>query len=428
MRKYGKMILSGMLLICLCTGCKGPEQEITADRETEETVLEVYAGQSEKESLGLLAEAFEEENPEISVNLHFIPDSEYTQQMMKIKNQEAEADCIFFPDTGDAVLWREKGILKDLTEWSEDSPVLSYYQNWYANMEEDEKYSMVPYRIGRICVYYNKTLFDAQEISYPQEGWTWEALKETAVQLTGWSGNEKVYGAPGFEASGYWWTLPARTRGAVDPFREEDLAVFQETAQWCHEFTSDFSGPFSYAEWGDDVENNYYTLFLEGRLGMFFGDDTEVKILNQDIQERGLSLEYDIVSLPAWNGGEYTDVFNTAVASVAEMSAHPDEAFRFIEFCTGEKGAGILAENNTAPAWQTDEICEIYLSSAENPAGREYFLMREVPAETAVGTLYQGGMEIMRQQVSLYLMDQQELEYTFRNIRRELDELSELNW
>ena len=54
--------------------------------------------------------------------------------------------------------------------------------------------------------------------------------------------------------------------------------------------------------------------------------------------------------------------------------------------------------------------------------------MREVPAETAVGTLYQGGMEIMRQQVSLYLMDQQELEYTFRNIRRELDELSELNW
>ena len=422
------MLLSVLILASLCTGCKETVQDMPDEKEVEETVLEVYAGQSERESLGLLAEAFEGENPEISVNLHFIPDSEYTQQMMKIKNHEAEADSIFFPDTGEAVLWREKGILKDLAGWSEDSLVLSYYQNWYANMEEEEKYSMIPYRIGRICVYYNKTLFDAQEIAYPEDGWTWEELKETAAQLTGWSGNEKVYGAPGFEASGYWWTLPARTRGAADPFREEDLAVFQETAQWCHEFTSDLSGPFSYAEWGDDVENNYYTLFLEGRLGMFFGDDTEVKTLNQDIEEQGLSLEYGVASLPAWNGGDYTEVFNTATASVAEASAHPDEAFHFIEFCTGQQGAEILAENNTVPAWQTDEICEIYLGASESPAGRECFLMGEVPAETAVGNLYQGGMEIMRQQVSLYLMDQQELEYTFRNIRRELDELSELNW
>ena len=422
------MLLSVLILASLCTGCKETVQDMPDEKEVEETVLEVYAGQSERESLGLLAEAFEGENPEISVNLHFIPDSEYTQQMMKIKNHEAEADCIFFPDTGEAVLWREKGILKDLTEWSEDSQVLSYYQNWYANMAEDEKYSMIPYRIGRICVYYNKTLFDARGIASPEDGWTWEELKETAAQLTGWSGNEKVYGAPGFEASGYWWTLPARTRGAADPFREEDLAVFQETAQWCHEFTSDLSGPFSYAEWGDDVENNYYTLFLEGRLGMFFGDDTEVKTLNQDIEEQGLSLEYGVAPLPAWNGGDYTEVFNTATASVAEASAHPDEAFHFIEFCTGQQGAEILAENNTVPAWQTDEICEIYLGASESPAGRECFLMGEVPAETAVGNLYQGGMEIMRQQVSLYLMDQQELEYTFRNIRRELDELSELNW
>ena len=122
MRKYRKMILSGIILTCLCTGCKGPEQEITDDRETEETVLEVYAGQSEKESLGLLTEAFEEENPEISVNLHFIPDSEYTQQMMKIKNQEAEADCIFFPDTGDAVLWRKISPGGRKTAWC--SPII----------------------------------------------------------------------------------------------------------------------------------------------------------------------------------------------------------------------------------------------------------------------------------------------------------------
>ena len=63
-------------------------------------MLQVYAGQSEKENLELLVDAYQKKNKELSVEIHLIPNSEYTQQMMRIKNREVQADCIFFQSAG----------------------------------------------------------------------------------------------------------------------------------------------------------------------------------------------------------------------------------------------------------------------------------------------------------------------------------------
>ncbi|MDO4338703.1 MAG: extracellular solute-binding protein [Eubacteriales bacterium] len=410
----GAAVVSGM-------GC-GQEQKENIEKEAEnKPVLEIYAGQSEKENIGLLADAYEEQIGEAEINIHLIPDSEYTQQMMRIKNQEAPADCIFFQDAGEAAVWQHKKVFKELSPWYADSEEKKYYESWYGSME-DEAYYLIPYRIGKICVYYNKTLFDRLNVSYPGEDWTWEEYKAIAKRLTGWSDNKKVYGTLGFGGGSKWWMLPARTAGAFDPFDGEDLEMFRRSAEWCHEFTSEFAAAFPYFEWEEDDWSGYNnTLFLEGRLGMYFGEDSEVNVLNEEIRKQGIELEYDVAKLPAWEGKEPAKVCQTAVVAMAEASQHPDEAYRFMEFCAGAAGGMVLAENGTVPAWQSSEVWQSYLESTKIPVHTEYFLSDGIPTENNTpGVLYYAGLEAMKNEVSLYLMSEQELDYTFANIEEEL--------
>ena len=72
---------------------------------------------------------------------------------------------------------------------------------------------------------------------------------------------------------------------------------------------------------------------------------------------------------------------------------------------------------------QSPEVLKIYLSGTQIPEHAEYFLMDQAPRGLAVGTLHNGGIEVMRREVSMYLLGEQELEYTFKTIEEELAKL-----
>ena len=424
MKKRLLCLALALAAVVSCYGCGQEKPEVVETEAESRPVLEIYAGQSEKENLEFLAEAYEEQNGEAGINIHLIPDSEYTQQMMRIKNHEVPADCIFFRDANEAAVWRHKKVFKDVSPWYADSDEAAYYETWYGDMQEEEAYYMIPYRIGKICVYYNKTLFDRLGVDYPEEEWTWEDYKETAKQLTGWSDHKKIYGSMGFGGDGIWWMLPARTAGASDPYDRENLEIFRSSAEWCHEFNSEFAANFPYFEWADEEWNGYNMLFLEGRLGMYFGEDSEVNLLNEEIRKQGLQLEYDVAQLPVWDNRERAQVYQTAVVCMAEASQYPEEAYRFMEFCAGRQGGLILAENGTVPAWQTDEVRQTYLASTQIPAHKEYFLGDGVPeGSSAADVLYYAGLEAMKNEVSLYMLNEQELDYTFAKIEEEMKSL-----
>jgi multiple sugar transport system substrate-binding protein len=58
----------------------------------------------------------------------------------------------------------------------------------------DDKLWGVPYDEGPGNLYYNKDLFDAAGVAYPDDTWTMDTLKENAVKLTSGSGGDKIYG------------------------------------------------------------------------------------------------------------------------------------------------------------------------------------------------------------------------------------------
>lgn len=416
------------MLISACSG-KNAEDNVEIQIQTENTAeepvsLEVYAWQDEEDNLRLLADAYMEKKPEIKVHVNFVPISEYSQKMMSLRSGKKQADCILSPNTAEAVVWQNKGMLKNLDEWTDKEEMADHYDIWYQEGEERCSSYMLPYRMSRWGVYYNKKLFDEKGVAYPDEDWTWEEYARTAVLLTNQVGLHKTYGSLSFEPTSIWWRVPARTQGANNPLVKEDLEAFRKSAQWCYQLTYDLKAQLPYTEQTGNLGIKYNANFLEGNIGMYFCGDWAVADLNRTIEAEKLDFDYDIAPLPHWEGETYHVLSDAAVISMVEFTEHPEEAYDFVRFVSGPEGARVLAENNMIPAWKSEEIQKIYLSSLKYPEHAQYFFKEGEVSRVPASGAYNEAMEIVKEEVASYLLQEQSLEQCFHNIEEALKTLS----
>lgn len=411
-----------MLTATAAVGCTFIEKREVDTEKKEQATLEVYAWSDEATNVGLLADAYMEQHPEIKVHANIIPIAEFGQRMLSLKNGKGQADCIFSPNTAEASIWKNKGMLKNLDEDLKGVEMEEHFEQWYEEgMEEIASY-MIPYRKSRWAVYYNKTLFDQKGVDYPAEGWTWEDYEDIAVQLTGWNDGKRTYGSLSFEPSNAWWRVPARTAGANNPFVKSDLQAFKESAEWIYHLTYDLGAQMPYTRQNGSTYD-YDGAFLEGNIGMYFSGDWSVPVLNRAIENTGSSFEYDIAPLPIWEGKKNYILSDAAVISMLDTTEHPKEAFDFMRFAVGEEGAAVLAKHHIIPAWKGKKIRELYQESTKVPEHTEYFFVDGKMSMVPASVRYSEGMEIMKNEVALYLLQEQDIDQTFQTIEKRLDEL-----
>lgn len=423
MERKRRCLLAVLTLLgaAFVTGCSSVQRESEQGRE-EPLVLEVYAWPDEEENVQLLSDAYTKEHPEVEIHANIIPMTEFRQKMLSLKNGEQRADCVFGAQLAEAVLWKEKGLLKNLDKYLDGLEMEEHYEQWYAEGEEACASYMMPYRKSRWVVYYNKDLFDKMGVDYPREGWTWQDYEEIAQELSGSLGGERIYGSLSFEPNSIWWRVPARTRGANDPFSKADLQAFREAAQWNYNLTYNLKVQMPYYE-QEGGGFDYEGTFLEGKTGMYFCGDWSLATLNRRMKEADSPFSFDIAPLPSWEGEESYVISDAAVISMMECTEHPDEAFEFMRFVSGEDGAAVLANNNVLPAWNSDKVQNIYRKAAGTPEHVEYFFTKGKISRVPASCRYSEGIEIVRDEVAKYLLQEQDLEQTYQNIERKLNDL-----
>lgn len=411
--------------LLLLTGCDRRSKEAIPQASEEisemQTVLQIYAWPNEAGHLEPLIKAFEEENADIKIAMNYIPETEYTQQMMILRNGNKQADCVFFPNQTDAVIWQNKGVLADMGIYLAEEQTAFYRESCGL---EDEIY-MLPYRTNRWVVLYNKDLFDKRKVDYPSEDWTWDEYARIAVRLTKQYGEDKSWGSLSFEPGSLCWNFPARAAGFCNPLKKADMEAFQRAAKWCYQLTYDMKAQLPYTEQTGQTGYNHDASFLEGNIGMYFGSDVSVASLNRMIEQEGIELHYDIAPLPSWEGEESFEVSDPIFVSMLKDAESTEEAVRFIQFVTGENGAKILAEHEIIPTGMSDDIKEIYMNHSAMPEHREYFLSEDSSSLPPVDIVYAEALDIIRNEVSKYLLQEQSEEKTFSNILEELDTLEE---
>ncbi len=172
------------------TGNGAGNSAATTENNGAITVLRFAVSQMDRNRYDSLIDAFEAENPEVHISTVSIeetlgtgpgsaswPDDAYLRLA-------AAADVIAAPATRQAV---QQGALLDLTHFFESDPNLkadAFYPGVLESVQWDGKIWSLPVEVTYSLIYYDKRLFDAAGLPYPQPGWTWDDFVATARALT----------------------------------------------------------------------------------------------------------------------------------------------------------------------------------------------------------------------------------------------------
>jgi multiple sugar transport system substrate-binding protein len=196
-----------MLLIAVLLAACGPfdlqapptdpadSATVAPEQESATTILRFAVSMMDQNRYDSLIDAFEAEHPDVHISTVSIeetlgtgrggfnwPDDAYLRLA-------AAADVIAASATRQAV---QQGALLDLTNFFESDPNLkaeAFYPGVLESVQWEGGTWSLPVEVTYPLIYFDKSLFDAAGVAYPQPGWTWDDFLATAQALTVGSGD-----------------------------------------------------------------------------------------------------------------------------------------------------------------------------------------------------------------------------------------------
>ncbi|MBN1318021.1 MAG: extracellular solute-binding protein [Anaerolineales bacterium] len=200
MKTFKLLFLTLIIVLAACAPSVTPTIEgVSSKAETSAAVTPDMSGVSvllfavSQNNMGTydsLIEAFETENPNIQVKTVSIEDTLNVQGFNREWPDNAymvlasAADVIAATANPEAT---QQGALLDLDNFINSDPNLttgSFYPQLLTSYEWNGGIWSIPTEASYGFIYYNKDLFDAAGIPYPQPGWTWDEFLDIAQALT----------------------------------------------------------------------------------------------------------------------------------------------------------------------------------------------------------------------------------------------------
>jgi multiple sugar transport system substrate-binding protein len=127
----------------------------------------------------LLADGFHEKNPDVTVELKEYDPAEYNTLVTADLAAGVGPDIITQKEVKFVSTFQEGGQLLDVSDVKLPDGI-----GGAKSYEIDDTAYAVPYRQDSWVLYYNKDLFDAAGVDYPDGTWTWDDYDAAAAQLT----------------------------------------------------------------------------------------------------------------------------------------------------------------------------------------------------------------------------------------------------
>ncbi|MBC8066085.1 MAG: sugar ABC transporter substrate-binding protein [Chlorobia bacterium] len=358
-----------------------------------------------------LYEEFEKRNPDIKVVIEGIPGpGEYVPKMILAHNSGATPDIATL-DASSSALFINSGMLMDLAtliDKDQEFKLNDFYLNIVDIARRGDAIYAIPNDFTPMVMYYNKRLFDASGVSYPQNGWTFDQFRETAKKLT----KKDQYGfvfANWFPGWIMWlWNNGGdvfspdlkRASGFLDSAENVKTIEFLRTM-----INDDKSAPSlsqAAAAGVDLFANGQAAMTVSGHWGMVGysaapkGPDGKPKITLADL---------GVVMLPNNTGKPVTVMYESGYA-ITKRAKHPDAAWRFIKFMTSyesrlvlnQTGIAVDARKDVSTERGKDPLEAMFLPiipTCRPPYGTmvEGFEMVETQAQNAMDSVLKNGRD-----------------------------------
>ncbi|NMP58171.1 ABC transporter substrate-binding protein [Enterococcus mundtii] len=355
MKFWKKSLVTGLLVSGgLWLGACGNENQ--AQDQTDGTVLTVSTWNYDTTpEFDKLFRAFEKENPGVTVKPVDIASDDYDTKLTTMLASGDSTDVLTMKNLLSYSNYALRDQLVDLSSHIKDldtDPAMESYEMY----DIDGKTYAQPYRTDFWVLYYNKNLFDEAGLPYP-DNLTWEEYEELAKELS--KPEEQVYGAyqhtwrstvQAIAAAQNNKNLVEPDYGFLGEYYDRVLRMQEDQAQM------DFGTAKS-------TNVTYQSQFENSKAGMMYMGSWYMGALLTNIDAGTTDVEWGISQMPQNEKGKEIQTFGSPTAfAINKNSKEQELAQKFLDFCSGEAGAKVLAEVGVVPSYRTDAINELYFS------------------------------------------------------------------
>ena len=337
-------------------------------------IYQAWGSPREGEVWTQIARAFEATHPDIKITVQLSDWDSYWEKLRVLFAGGTPPDIFamsppLYPD------WQSRGTLLNLQPWLDADPSVldGIYPVTLAAYQTPDGYFGLPRDFQTIVLYYNADMFDAGGLAYPDDSWTWEDLRSAAAALTLDKDGDGQTDQWGFTADTYGpeaLIAPVvRSYGGdlVDlTTRKTLLGSPQATAamQFIYDmFVTDGSMPNE-----QQVASFGWDPFLAGVAAMGLSGHWSVP------DYAAAPFKWNIAPIPMGPAGRVSTV-NSAGFVISASTAHPDEAFAFVQFATGIQGQTLAASIGLAvPIRESVAQSPAYLDQTSAPIDHGLFV------------------------------------------------------
>ncbi|MEU6263605.1 ABC transporter substrate-binding protein [Saccharopolyspora shandongensis] len=301
-----------------------------------------------------IVDKFQASHPGISVTIQLTPSSEFWTKM-QANVTAGDAPDVFWINGPHAQFYAANGALLPLSDSVKQGRIdLANYPESLVGLYsyQGTQYG-IPKDFDTVGLWYNKKLFDAAGVKYPDDTWTWQTVKDAARKLT--DASQGVYGIAAVLAGqeNYYNTIAQAGGYVISPDGKSsgyDQPATIAGLQFWTDLIKDGVSP-SLQSMTDTFPAQ---MFESGKVAMYYGGSwNAIEFANNDYTKSNA----DVAVLPK---GEKRAVALHGLANVVSAKAkHPAEATQFAEFLGSKEagdiqaqtGAVIPAFNATQDAW-----------------------------------------------------------------------------
>lgn len=365
-RSYAAAAGIAVVATLALAGCSGGGDDAAAPEESSGPVTLTLSGWSldTTPEFQALADAFHEENPDVTIELKGYDPAEYNTLVTADLAAGSGPDIITQKEVKFVPTFAEGGQLLDVSDVELPDGI-----SGAKSYEVDGTAYAVPYRNDSWVLYYNKNLFDQAGVEYPDGSWTWDDYSDAAAALT-----EGVGGAGGTAKGAYLHRWQSTVQGFANAQADGDILAGKY----------DYMEPFyenvlALQDAGDQVDYNTSAanqLTYQGEFGkqnaamLPMGTWFVATLIAQQASGDADDFEWGIAPIPQADSktagldntpvtfGDPTGFGINAAIDESKVAA----AKKFLAFAAGEEGAQVLAGIGITPALLTDPVVETYFS------------------------------------------------------------------
>ncbi|GLI27578.1 sugar ABC transporter substrate-binding protein [Agromyces rhizosphaerae] len=324
------------------TGCAAGDQAgDEADGPVTITYSNFISNGGNEENLQAIVDAFEEEHPDITVEVTTLPYADYGTALQTDLAAGTVSD-VFDIEYANFAQYQANGVLAELSP--EDSG--AYRASVLEAYQADGTQYALPSSFSTVVLFYNSDLFEAAGLDVPAGDWTWSDELAAAEELTDEGGG--VWGDHQPVSFYEYYKVLAQNGGEF--LNADGTAVAfntpegVEAAEWLVEKSGTVMPSIEDGQGTPDFDTN---LFLDGKLAMLhtgiwmFGAFADVPF------------GWDIAVEPG-NTQQASALFSNAVG-VSAGSEHQEAASMFAEFLTS---SDVMVQTRLDAGWELPAISD----------------------------------------------------------------------